>query len=287
MGFVKTVKHGRTNNLVQPFLKWAGGKRQLLPVIQKYIPATYNSYFEPFVGAGALLFHLQPSQAVVNDINPELINCYEVIKTHLSELIQLLTQHQQNHNPEYFYQIRALDRTNIYHQLTKIERAARLIYLNKTCFNGLYRVNSKGQFNTPLGSYKNPNILDIPVLTSISEYLNCADIFFSTGDFAQVINKAHANDFIYLDPPYDPVSATASFTSYALNSFGRPEQIRLKETIDSARNKGCKIMLSNSGTDFIKDLYAGYTIIPVPATRNINAVGSGRGKIEELLIMNY
>jgi DNA adenine methylase len=275
------------NDLLQPFLKWAGGKRQLLPAIRKYIPRRYKLYFEPFVGAGAVLFDLQPQAAVVNDANAELINCYRVIKRDPEGLIVQLRQHKNE--KKYYYRLRSLDRAPTFTALSDVERAARIIYLNKTCYNGLFRVNSQGQFNVPFGNYANPNIVDEIVIRAVSRYLNEANVEISHDDFAAAVGGATRGDFVYLDPPYDPVSDTASFTDYNLNSFGKCEQRRLKALCDELTRRGCQVLLSNSATDFIRELYSAphrYTIVEVAASRNINSIPTGRGKINELLIYN-
>ncbi len=275
--------------MLQPFLKWAGGKRQLLPEIRKYVPKRYKLYFEPFVGAAAVLFDIQPRAAIINDANAELINCYHVLKRDPEALIAKLSEHKENNDKKYFYRLRQLDREPSFALLSDIERAARIIYLNKTCYNGLFRVNSQGQFNVPFGNYTNPNIVDEVVIRAASRYLTEADVAISNDDFAAAVNGAGRGDFVYLDPPYDPVSDTSSFTGYNLNSFDKKEQRRLKDLCDDLTRRGCKVLLSNSATDFIRDLYGDrtrYTIVEVEANRNINSVGTGRGKINELLILN-
>ncbi|MFO1444338.1 DNA adenine methylase [Bacillus sp. Bva_UNVM-123] len=270
---------------VQPFLKWAGGKRQLLPEIRKYIPTKINTYYEPFIGAGAVLFDIQPEKAVINDINIELVNVYQVIKSNADELIEDLKKHEND--KEYFYEIRNLDRTPAYMELSPIERASRIIYLNKTCFNGLFRVNSKGQFNVPFGKYKNPQIVNEHVIRAVHSYLSTNDVQILNTDFEKVVEGAKEGDFIYLDPPYDPVSSTSSFTSYSLDGFNREDQQRLKNLFVELDRRGCNVLLSNSATDFIKELYEDYHIEIVSASRHINAKASGRGKIDEVLVMNY
>lgn len=275
------------HELVQPFLKWAGGKRQLLPTIRKYVPAKYLRYFEPFVGAGAVLFDLQPKQALINDANEELINCYRIIKDHPDELIEHARSHELT--KQYYYRLRSRDRDPDFQTLSAVERASRVIFLNKTCYNGLFRVNSRGQFNVPFGRYSDPTILHEDVIKAISRYFNQADIEFSTGDFATALSGAARGDFAYLDPPYDPISDTSSFTGYSLQGFGREEQHRLKETCDELDARGCKLLLSNSATDFIRNLYSDanrYTIVEVDASRNINSDRYARGKVNELLIFN-
>jgi len=278
----------KRNELLQPFLKWAGGKRQLLPYIRKYLPNLSKSkvYYEPFIGAGAVLFDLQPQKAFINDANSELINCYQVIKDDVEALIEDIKKHRTD-SSEYFYRIRELDRSPAYKDLSPVERASRIIFLNKTCFNGLFRVNSQGQFNVPYGNYKNPTLVDEIVIKAICNYLNQNNITITNLDFAEAVATAKKGDFIYFDPPYDPVSDTASFTGYNLDKFDREEQTRLKTVYDKLHAKGCKVMLSNSSTDFIKDLYKEYRTIIIPANRNINSVGTGRGQINEFLILNY
>lgn len=283
------VSSKRNNLLAQPFLKWAGGKRQLLSEIRKYIPKSYKGYFEPFVGAGAVLFDIQPSEAFINDANSELINCYKVIKKAPEELIKLALEHKRNNSKDYFLRLRALDREANFNQLPATQRAARIIYLNKTCYNGLFRVNSQGQFNVPYGDYNDPQIVDAAVIRAVSRYLNEAKIEITDVDFEHALKDAGENDFVYLDPPYDPLSDTASFTGYNLNNFDKDEQERLKRVCDALTLKGCKILLSNSDTPFIRGLYSDqsrYTIKEVGANRSINSVSTGRGKINELLIFN-
>jgi DNA adenine methylase len=272
---------------LQPFLKWAGGKRQLLPEIRKYVPRRFKLYFEPFVGAAAVLFDIQPQTAIINDANAELINCYEVIKRDPEALIAKLREHKNE--KKHYYRVRSLDRDPNFQELSDVERAARIIYLNKTCYNGLFRVNSQGQFNVPFGNYANPNYVDEIVIRAANRYLNEAEIQISKDDFAAAVSGAGRGDFVYLDPPYDPVSDTSSFTGYNLNSFDKNEQRRLKALCDDLTKRGCKVLLSNSATDFIRELYSDttrYTIVEVEANRSINSVPTGRGKISELLIYN-
>jgi DNA adenine methylase len=287
-----TLVRGKINPLVRPFLKWAGGKRQLLPEIVKYVPKriSKHTYYEPFIGGGALLFELQPPKAVINDSNTELINCYKVIRDSLDELIEELSKDKYTNSERSYYGMRDLDRSRKeYANLSEVEKAARIIYLNKTCYNGLFRVNSQGQFNVPFGRYKNPNILDNAVLRAVNKYLKRDTIELLNQDFAKAVQSANKGDFVYLDPPYDPVSETASFTGYDVNGFNRDEQQRLKEEFDALHKRGCKVMLSNSCTDFILDLYKDdqYTILKVRATRSINSNALKRGMVDEVLVLNY
>jgi DNA adenine methylase len=273
---------------LQPFLKWAGGKRQLLPELRKYISQDYGTYFEPFLGAGAVLFDLQPAKALINDVNPELINCYNTIKEHPQALLDLTREHQSRNCQDYYYEIRSRDRNLILESMSNIERAARIIYLNKTCYNGLFRVNRQGQFNVPYGNHKNPTIADDEIIWAISNYLNQTQITITNSDFADALQTADCGDFIYLDPPYDPVSDT-SFTGYGMTGFGKEQQHRLRNVCDDLTSRGCQVLISNSATDFINQLYGDqnlYAIAEVQANRSINSVGSARGKIGEVIICN-
>ncbi len=278
----------RINPLCAPVLKWAGGKRQLLKDIKKHIPERFSTYYEPFFGGGAVLFELQPNRAVVNDINEELMNVYLVIRDHVEELIEELRNHEEKNSEEYYYEIRELDRDKEkYNQLSNIKRASRIIYLNKTCYNGLFRVNSQGQFNVPYGRYKNPDIVNEVTLRAVSNYFNKANITFKCGDFEETVKGARKGSFVYFDPPYDPISDTSSFTGYDLNGFNKEDQIRLKKLCDKLNERGVKFLLSNSATKFILGLYDGYNIEIVQANRAINSKGDKRGKVDEVLVKNY
>lgn len=274
----------RKNNLVAPFVKWAGGKRQLLPELIKRVPK-FKTYCEPFVGGGALLFYLQPSKAIINDFNKDLINTYIAIQNDVEQLIQYLSKYKND--SEYYYKIRELDRTPLFNNMSNTEKASRLIYLNKTCYNGLFRVNSQGEFNSPFGSYKSPNIVNEPTLRAVHNYLKNAEITFLNGDFENAIKDIKKGTFVYFDPPYDPVSASSNFTGYTNLGFGKQEQIRLKNVCDELNAKGIKFLLSNSATDFILDLYKEYKIEKIPAKRAINSNANLRGNIDEVLIRNY
>ena len=276
----------KKNNLVTPVLKWVGGKRQLLDTLRPLLPKTINKYCEPFVGGGAMLFDLQPKKALVNDINSDLILVYTVIRDSVDELIQRLEQFENT--SEAFYAVRDWDRDrHKYEALSDIERAARIIYLNKTCYNGLYRVNNAGEFNSPFGNYKNPNIVNAPVLRAVSAYFNVAEITFSSVDYAELLKNVRRGTFVYLDPPYDPVSDTSSFTGYARGGFTKDDQIRLRECCDELNRRGVRFMLSNSATDFIREQYAAYHITTVQAKRAINSVASKRGDVDEVVVRNY
>lgn len=268
-----------------PFLKWVGGKRQLMSDIEPLIPSKISTYYEPFIGGGAVLFNQQPKKAVINDYNSELINVYEVVRDQVEELIEDLATHKNE--SEYFYSIRVQDRKEGFEELSPLKRASRVIYLNKTCFNGLYRVNSSGEFNTPFGRYKSPNIVNEPVLRAVSKYLQNNDIDLLSGDFEDVLKNARRGAFVYLDPPYDPVSKSSNFTGYVEGGFGADQQERLRDVCVRLDGKGVKFLLSNSATRLIKDLYRDFEIIEVGAKRHINSVASKRGEVTEVLVRNY
>lgn len=277
----------KKNKLVAPFLKWVGGKRQIIPEILSHLPKNISSlnYCEPFIGGGALFFHLEPKKAIINDFNDELINVYKVIKNNLDELLFDLKKHENT--SDYFYQIRGIDRQPLFDDLTNVQHASRIIYLNKTCFNGLYRVNSLGEFNSPFGRYTNPNIVNEPVLRAVNKYLNSSDITILNGDYEKVLNSVTTDTFVYLDPPYHPISESSNFTGYVQGGWTEKHQIRLKKACDDLDKKGVKFLLSNSSAPFIKELYSEYNIHSINANRSINSVGEKRGQIEELLIKNY
>ena len=277
----------RNNKLVIPFLKWVGGKRQLIPSIVAHLPNNireYN-YIEPFIGGGAILFYLQPHNAIINDLNKELINVYEVIKNNLNELILDLKNHKND--SDYFYKIRALDRSNDFENLHPVLRASRVIYLNKTCFNGLYRVNNAGEFNAPFGRYKNPNIVNEPTLKAVHKYLNSNNIQIFNKEYSEILRKLDKKSFVYLDPPYHPISENSNFTGYVQGGWNIFDQVDLKTTCDELTKNGIKFLLSNSSSGFIKDLYKDYKIFTVKANRAINSNGADRGEVAEVLIRNY
>ncbi len=276
----------KKKNPVMPVVKWAGGKRQIRNEIIHRIPKDFSIYCEPFAGGCAVLFALCPEKAVINDINNELINIYRVIRDNVDELIEDLKKHENSR--EYFYSLREMDRDHeSYRKMNPIERASRIIYLNKTCYNGLFRVNQAGEFNTPYGNYKKPNIVNEPVLRAVSEYFNRADIRFTCLDFEEVMRNVERDSFVYLDPPYDPVSSTANFTSYDKGGFDKNEQIRLKNVCDRLNKKGIRFLLSNSATEFIINLYRDYTVEIIQAKRAVNSNPRKRGEVHEVLISNY
>lgn len=272
---------------LQPFTKWTGGKRQLLGELRSYMPETYGRYFEPFVGGGALFFDLAPEQAVINDFNEELINAYRQIKNNPAELINLLIKHKENNSKDYYLALRSADRDGRISRMTGVERAARILYMLRVDFNGLYRVNSKNQFNVPYGRYKNPKIVDVDLLYQISEYLNENDIEILQTDFAEAVKDAQTGDFVYFDPPYIPLNETSSFTSYTHEGFSYEEQVRLRDTFKELTERGVYAMLSNSSSPLVEELYKDFNIYFVEAQRTNGAKSSSRGKISEIIVTNY
>lgn len=266
-----------------PILKWAGGKTQLLPSLAAYLPDRFDRYYEPFVGGGAMFFYLlntrQSLRGFLSDYNEELINCYCAVRDNVEAVIRQLKKHRNDR--EYYYRLRAQDPKS----LADAERAARLIFLNKTCFNGLYRVNSRGQFNVPFGDYKNPRTCDEVNLRAVSQALQTIKI--QSSHFGDALKSARRGDFVYFDPPYQPLSATANFTSYTSRCFGENDQRQLADVVRQLAKRSCKIMLSNSDNDFIRELYRGFRIETVWATRAINCKGDRRGRVSELVILNY
>ena len=273
-------------NPVRPVLKWVGGKRQLLPALSPLLPAGITAYYEPFLGGGAMLFHLQPQTAYVNDINADLMRVYAVIRDDVDALIEALQSYRND--ADFFYAVREWDRDKrSYARMSDVQKAARVLYLNKTCYNGLYRVNNAGEFNAPFGNYKRPNIVNASGLRAVSAYFRRADTRFSAVDYAEALADAGPGAFVYLDPPYDPVSDTSNFTGYARGGFSRAEQIRLRECCDDLTRRGVRFMLSNSATDFIREQYRAYHITTVRARRAVNSVATRRGDVEEVVVRNY
>ena len=274
---------------MKPFTKWVGGKRQLLPQILGILPNNFNQYYEPFVGGGALFFKLAPSNATLNDINEELILAYKVIKENIEELIQLLKIHKENNSKEYYLDIRSADRDGRIEAMSEVERAGRILYMLRVDFNGLYRVNSKNQFNVPYGRYKQPKIVDEDNLRTISEYLKEHDITILNTDFEKATKEVKEGDFVYFDPLYVPLSKTESFTGYTSDGFGYDEQVRLRDLFIELDRRGAFVVLSNSSADLVYDLYQPFSkeIIEIDATRMINSKANKRGKIKEILITNF
>ncbi|MET0596013.1 MAG: DNA adenine methylase, partial [Polyangiaceae bacterium] len=261
----------------RPFLKWAGGKGQLLGALRERVPS-FKRYFEPFLGGGALFFALQPKRGVLSDVNDEIINCYKVVRDDVTALIGALGDHR--YDEDHYYEVRNTDPAT----LPPIERAARTIFLNKTGFNGLYRVNRSGKFNVPFGRYAKPAICDQENLRACSEALGDMDI--KTSDFEHSAGRAEGGDFVYFDPPYVPVSRTAAFTAYAPGGFGLDAQSRLARLFAKLAGRGVKVLLSNSDVPEIRELYASFRIETIPATRTINCKATRRGPVSELLVRN-
>lgn len=261
-----------------PFLKWVGGKSQLLNELQKYIPQSYNKYIEPFVGGGALFFNLSPETAIINDSNEELINAYKVVRDDVGSLIELLRPY--DYEKDFYYQMRAKSPQ----ELSRIERAARLIYLNKTCFNGLYRVNKKNEFNVPIGRYSNPTICDEDKLIAASKALQ--NTVIECGDYKEVLTRyTSRGDLVYIDPPYHPISDYSDFKRYTKEFFYKEDQIILRDFIRDLKVKGCFVIASNSYCNFILDLYKDFDIKVVNAKRYINKIAKRRNNINEVIIL--
>jgi len=272
---------------MEPVLKWAGGKRKLLSSIKNYINREViegHTLYEPFIGGGSLSFDLEYPNTVINDFNQEITNVYEQIKNNPEQLIDLLRIHQVNHCDEYYYQIRNLDRSPIYQEMDLVSKAARVIYLNKTCYNGLYRVNSRGYYNVPVGRYVNPDIVMENRIRAMHEYLFNNDITILTGDFEQSLHDVQPGDFVYFDPPYD--YETSGFTSYVMNGFSREDLTRLRNVCDQLIANGVHVLISNNDTQFVNDLFGfdHYHIEHIEASRFINCDGKKRNKVKEVLI---
>lgn len=274
-------KSGSTDPKPQPVIKWAGGKRQLLRSYRGFFPERFGTYHEPFLGGGAVFFHLSPPAAFLSDCNEELINMYRVIQTRVDLLIEDLSKHFND--SDYYYALREMDVKG----LSDVQRASRLIYLNKTCYNGLYRVNRKGKFNVPFGRYRRPRIMDAEGLMAASRALQGAVLL--KADFEVVLDNAREGDLVYFDPPYHPLSRTASFTDFTDRSFGPRDQERLARVFDILAQRGCLVMLSNSDTPLIRELYGRYGagVIPLTANRSINSKADKRGPVGELLICSW
>jgi DNA adenine methylase len=273
-------------NLPEPFLKWAGGKRQLLPELMRRVDRVkdFGRYHEPFVGGGALFFELWRQgklrkPAYLSDTNPNLMVAYEGVRDATERVIGLLHMHKRRHENDYYYSMRASKPEAL------ASRAARIIYLNRTCFNGLFRENSKGEFNVPIGRYKNPKICDAGNLRAVAEALR--DAVLETRPFETVVEKAKPGDFVYFDPPYHPVSKTANFTAYQRGGFGEAEQRALAEVVCALDAKGVYVLLSNSWTPFIRELYADFTLDKVSARRHVNSRADKRGPVSEALVRNF
>ena len=278
----------------KPFIKWAGGKRSLAEQISSLIgPIDADAtYFEPFLGGGAVLLHCCPQNAICTDINEELINLYNVIKDNPSELLQILKDvHFKKHSSSYYYRVRNLDRDiKKFSQLSAIQRAARFLYLNKTCYNGLWRENSNGQNNVPIGRYKNPCVVSESEILSVSQYFNSANIQFLNQDYHSVLDRVKEGDIVYFDPPYDIEETQNGFVAYAKGGFNREDQVSLKNLCDALVQIGASVAVSNSNTEFIRSLYSGAPVRyelhdEIIARRSIGSHSTSRKKISELLII--
>ena len=273
----------------KPFVKWAGGKRQLMPELEKNFPTKFGTYVEPFLGGGAVMFDLLTKEhnlkCNVSDLNSDLVLSYVTIRDRLEKLIESLENHSKNYHKDstgYYYEVRNQEPKN------QIEKVSRLLFLNKTCFNGLYRVNSKGKFNVPLGRYTNPNIVNKENLQAVSKTLQSGKIKISCRDFSSIIKDAKKGDFVYFDPPYQPVSDTANFTSYTHRDFTEDDLERLADLANQLNSKGCNVMLSNSNSKTVKKLFSsGWKIKEIKANRAINSNSQKRTGHKEIIIKNY
>lgn len=268
---------------VSPFIKWAGGKSQLLEQFKPLFPkeGTYKRYIEPFLGGGAVFFYLEPKEAILSDLNKDLVETYKVVKLHLKELVKILQKYEKKHSKEFYLKIREEYNTG---DSDKVTKAAQLIYLNKTCFNGLYRVNSKGGFNVPFGQHKKFSVNEAGLLAA-SKILKKSKI--EHAGFEQVLKNARKGDFVYFDPPYYPLNTSSNFTTYTKDNFLEKEQEELKKIFKKLDARGCILMLSNSDTPFIRNLYKEWHINRVSAKRFINCVGKKRGDVFEVVVRNY
>lgn len=275
--------------ILHPFVKWAGGKTQILDVIEKHLPEKFNRYFEPFVGGGALLFKIQPKAFSINDSNAELMAAYNCFQNEslFNGLKEELIKHEKNHSEEYYYKIRKQDQNKLFEALPIVKHAARMIYLNKACFNGLYRVNAKGYFNVPSGKKSKVVCFDRDNFEQLRKFFSKKKEVITNTDFETAVKNAKQNDFVYFDPPFDTWEEKESFTSYDKNKFGKEEQKRLAKVFKELSNKGVYVMLSNHNTKFVQELYKDFHLNVIPAKRMINSKGDGRGVVEEVLITNY
>jgi len=273
---------------VKPFLKWVGSKRYLVPEILPRLPAQINTYYEPFLGGGAVFFALAAEgrfkKAVLNDANADLVHTYKTISRSVDDLIINLKLHEQLHSEAHYYETRAYDFSKQITLRAHVARAARVIYLNRTCFNGLYRVNKSGQFNVPFGKYANPKICDEENLRAVASVIRSTQANLMTGDFVKSVRTAKQGDSVYFDPPYVPVSKTSSFVSFSKDGFGEEDQTRLRDCFAALDAKGVHVLLSNSDTELVRELYRGFRIDRVQAPRRVNSKGDKRGNVTELII---
>lgn len=268
-----------------PIVKWVGGKTRLLSELRARAPKKFGTYFEPFLGGGALFFALAPEKAILGDMNEALINTYRTVASCVEPVIKRLEVHRREHGKAgYYYEIR--DWWNDHrHAVDDIAAAAAFIYLNKTCFNGLWRVNREGEFNVPRGDYKDPKVFDPEALRTAAAVLSRAQLMH--GPYARTVDEARPGDFVYFDPPYDPVSKTSNFTSYTKDAFGKKEQEQLRDTARGLRDRGVNVMLSNNDTEYVRALYSDFCIDNVKCGRSINSKGDKRGAVDEVIITTY
>lgn len=272
-----------------PFVKWAGGKRQIMNHLLEHKPKKFKHYYEPFVGGGALLLELAPIHATINDSNKELIYVYKCLRNKrlFKKFYEVCKEHEVNHSEEYYYLVRDMDKKKTaYAKLPMYVKAARCVYLNKACFNGLYRVNGKGQFNVPSGKYEKIKCFDEENIQALHKYFHKRKPVILNKDFAEAVKTAKAGDFVYFDPPYDVVGEQ-SFTSYTTGGFDKKEQARLRDVFKELSDRGVFVMASNANTEYVQELYKDFNIHVINARRSINSKGDGRGKVEEVIITNY
>jgi DNA adenine methylase len=282
----KRITNSSADTEPKPFLQWVGGKREMIPQYKDYFPKKYNTYFEPFLGGGAMFFELAPEKAFLNDNNRELYEAYKGVRDFPELVINILDSLKYHHSKELYMRIRELDREyDLFNNFRDYEIAARLIYLNQTCFNGVYRVNQKGQFNVPIGSSLNRLISDANTILKASKVLKKAHI--ECNDFEKVIANVQKGDFVFFDPPYYPVSQYSDFTRYTKEKFYQEDQKRLKDSIVKLTKIGAYLMLSNSDCDFVRNLYKNFNIYEMQSSRSLNCKSDKRGKVSELLITNY
>jgi DNA adenine methylase len=274
----------------KPFVKWAGGKRQLIPILNENLPENFGTYYEPFIGGGALLFHIltdrNDQKCSISDLNSDLVLAYTTIRNRIDDLILSLKNHEKNYHKDsksYYYSVRESN------PRSEIEKTSRLLFLNRTCFNGLYRVNSKGKFNVPLGRYSNPNIVNEDNLRSVSNILQTTQVSIKCRDFEAVLRDVKKGDLVYFDPPYQPVSNTANFTSYTNKDFTDKDLERLADLCNRLDSKGCKVLLSNSDSKQVSDIFSEkpWKVNRIQANRSINSNSKKRTGHFELLIKNY
>ncbi len=282
-----TVSH-KVDGMARPLLKWAGGKRQLLHEIITRLPSGFSNYWEPFFGGGALFFSISEEfcahSYTISDINSVLCLFYETVRDKPMDLAEYLAGIEYHNTPSEYYEARS--RFNLLDgKANPVEKSGLLIYLNRHCFNGLYRVNSHGEFNVPFGSYISPRMPGRNQIMEASKCLSRSTIL--NRDFQDILTEAEEGDFVYLDPPYEPVSQSSSFTAYSKEGFNRDQQKRLSSMLWELDNKGVKFLLSNSGNEYLEELYSAFKIVTVGARRNINSKGNSRGNVKEILVTNY